>query len=142
MMNTNKENAVVGAGAYSQLPNEEQRPTAEERAIAQRYWPVDWHRERGCWRLKISGFWLADADTPEEAFRLGRIALAAYAKVPHDHIPKHFTREFVHLIANCYRKSYADHSKRSEAKFWEMLQELEWEIRAWHMQQMDSYKNN
>ena len=134
MMNTKtvKENALEGAG-LCQLPSEEQRPTAEERAIAQRYWPVDWDKERCCWRMKISGFWLADADTPEEAFRIGRLALAAYAKVPNEYIPKQFSRHFVHLIANCYRVSYADDKRKSEAKFWAMLQELEVLIRAWHM---------
>lgn len=115
-------------------------PSEEQRIEAKRFWPTDWDKDRGVWRLKIAGFFLADADTPEEAFRLGRLALASYMQLPPDQIPQRFTHDFVHMISQCYRSHYADHSKRSEARFWWMLEEMKILVRDYAARKLT--KNN
>jgi len=107
------------------------RPTAEERVQALRWWPVDFDYDRKTWRLKLSGLFLAEsAESPEEAYRLGRIALAGYCQVPLEYIPKRLGHSFVSMVGNCYRKHYADDVQRTEATFWGMLEEMETLIRA------------
>jgi hypothetical protein len=95
---------------------------AETRIAAFRYWPVDWNEDTQQWRMKISGFFLAEADTPEEAFRLGRLAMAAYCKVRPEDIPERFSNDFVAFVSRLYRKHYTE--PKTEAKFWNFCMEL------------------
>lgn len=97
-------------------------PDNETRIAAFRYWPVDWDKENNCWRCKISGFFLAEADSPEEAFRLGRLAMAAYAKVKLEDVPEQFSNDFVAFVSRLYRKHYTE--PKTEAKFWNFCEEL------------------
>jgi hypothetical protein len=97
-------------------------PDAETRIAAFRYWPVDYNTDTQQWRMKISGFFLAEADTPEEAFRLGRLAMAAYCKVKPEDIPERFSNDFVAFVSRLYRKYYTE--PRTEAKFWGFCEEL------------------
>ncbi len=98
-------------------------PDNETRIAAYRYWPVDWDADSSVWRLKIAGFFLAEsAESPEEAFRLGRLAMASYAKVKLEDVPERFSNDFVAFVSRLYRKYYTE--PKSEAKFWHFCEEL------------------